>query len=136
MKERLAAQMARVDRHEMVLQVHSWDDQWHRHYLSGIAEWIDDEIGKRKSRLVCFKRLAAWADSLEGGTAHQAQTRAIAVTQIMDHRIANRGFARLVEHRQLPDSCCRYELLENCKRALRCAFYAICFRFRNVRSWQ
>ena len=33
---------------------------------------------KRKSRLVCFKRLAAWADLLEGGTAHQAQTSAIA----------------------------------------------------------
>ena len=81
MKERLAAQMARVDRHEMVLHVDTWDDQWHRRYLGGIAEWIDDEIGKRKSRLVCFKRLAAWADSLEGGTSHQAQTSAIAFNE-------------------------------------------------------
>ena len=44
--------------------------------IYGIAKWIDDEIGKRKSR--CFKRLAVWADSLEGGTAHQAPTSAIA----------------------------------------------------------
>ena len=78
MKERLAAQMARVDRHEMVLHVDAWDDQWHRHYLRGIAEWIDDAIGKRKSRLVCFERLAVWADTFEGGTAHQAQTSATA----------------------------------------------------------
>ena len=69
---------ARVDRHEMVLHVGAWDDQWHRHYLGGIPEWIDDAIGKRKSRLVRFERLAAWVDSLEGGTAHQAETSAIA----------------------------------------------------------
>ena len=79
MKERLAAQMARVDRHEIVLHVDAWEDQWHRHYLGGIAEWINDETGKRESRLVCFERLEVWADSLEGLTARQAQTSATAV---------------------------------------------------------
>ena len=79
MRERLVEQLSDVDRHDIVLHVNAWADQWKRHWLGGIAEWIDDATGQRQSRLVCFEKLDAWADPIEGISAHQAQTSATAV---------------------------------------------------------
>ena len=78
MKERLPAQMVRVDRHAVVLRVDAWEE-WHGHYLwdckvGVIAFWVYSIEGELKR----FKRFAFWADSIEGGTAHTAQTSAIA----------------------------------------------------------
>ena len=40
MKEQLKAQLEDVDRDEMILHADVWTDDWHRHWLGGILEWL------------------------------------------------------------------------------------------------
>ena len=125
MKERLPAQMVRVDRHAVVLRVDAWEE-WHGHYLWDCKVGIMMSLASATCVLYVLSVLHLELIRLK--VARRTQPRQVPLLLgNQDHRIANRGFAKLVEHRQLPSSCCRYELIANCERALRCAFYAVCF---------
>ena len=78
MKEQLKAQLEDVDRDEMILHADVWTDDWHRHWLGGILEWLCPLSGARQSRLICFD-LEKWADDVEGCTPEMAQTVATAL---------------------------------------------------------
>ncbi len=79
MKEQLKAQLEDVDRDEMILHADVWTDDWHRHWLGGILEWLCPLSGARQSRLICFDELEKWADDAEGCTPEMAQTVATAL---------------------------------------------------------
>ena len=79
MQVAVAAEMANVDRREVVFHCDVWTDQWSRHFVAGIAEWLCPKHGQRECRLVCFEMLEKWTDRTEHATLEMAQTVATAL---------------------------------------------------------
>ncbi len=79
LKAQLKVQLEEVDRCEMILHADVWTDDWHRHWLGGILEWLSPSTGARQSRLICFEELEKWTNDVEGHTPEMAQTVATAL---------------------------------------------------------
>ncbi len=72
-KAQLKVQLEEVDRREMILHADVWTDDWHRHWMGGILEWLSPSTGARQSRLICFERLEKWTTDVEGHSARETE---------------------------------------------------------------